>query len=79
MLIRLAKIHVVLWQSQLDMYSLVNGKPLASHNPINGVNEEKEGRNGRERSKRGRYWTNRKERDKFGDGWYCCLLAIILS
>ena len=40
-----------------------------SHNTINGVNEEKEGRNGRERMNRGREWTNRKERGRFGDGW----------
>ena len=37
--------------------------PIASHNPINGGNGNKEGINGRDRRKRGREWTNRKERE----------------
>ena len=28
---------------------------------------------------RGREWKNRKERDGVGDGWDCCLLAVIVS
>ena len=37
--------------------------PLASHNPINGGNENKEGINGRERRKKGTESTNRKDRE----------------
>ena len=37
--------------------------PLASHDPINGGNENKEGINGIERRKRGRKWKNMKERE----------------
>ena len=53
--------------------------PLASHNPINGGNENKEGRNGREIRKRGREWTNRKDCGGFGDGWDYFLSAKIVS
>ena len=53
--------------------------PLSSHNPINEENENKKGRNVRDRRKRGREWKNRKERDAFGNGWGCCLLAKIIS
>ena len=52
---------------------------LPSHNPIIGGTEDKYGINGRDSSKRGREWTNRKECGRFGDGWDCCLLAIIVS
>ena len=52
---------------------------LASRNPINGCNEEKEGRNGRKIMKRGMEWTNRKYGGRFGDSWGCCLLAVIVS
>ena len=37
--------------------------PLASQNQINVGNENKEGRNVRERSNTGREWTNQKERE----------------
>ena len=53
--------------------------PLASHNPINGGNKNKERKNGKERRKRGREWTNRKERGSFGDGWDYFLSAKIVS
>ena len=53
--------------------------PLASHNPINRGNENKEGRNGRDRSKRGKEWTNQKDRGGFGHGWDYCLSAKIVS
>ena len=53
--------------------------PLVSHNPINGGKEEKEGTNRRDRVKRGREWKNCKGRGGFGDGWDCCLLAVILA
>ena len=36
---------------------------IASQNPINGGNENKEGINGRERRNGGREWTNSKERE----------------
>ena len=58
--------HVVFWQSQPDVYSLVDS-------PINIGDEEKEGINGRMRTDIGREWTNRKERGGIGDGWdYFC-------
>ena len=41
--------------------SVLPAVPLASHNPINGGNENKEGENGREIRKRGREWMNWKE------------------
>ena len=53
--------------------------PLVSNNPINGGNEEKYERNGKDRRKRGRERTNLKKRGRLGDGWDCCLLAIIVS
>ena len=53
--------------------------PLAPHNTINGGNYKKEGINGREIRKRGKEWTHWKEREGFGNGWYCCLLAITAS
>ena len=53
--------------------------PLASHNPINGGNENKEGRNGREIRKIGREWMIQKDYGGFGDGWDCCLLVKIIS
>ena len=37
--------------------------PLAPQNPINGGNENKEGRNIRDIRKRSKEWTNRKERE----------------
>ena len=52
---------------------------IASHNPINQGNENKGGRNGRERRKRGREWTNRKDCGEFGDGWDYFLSAKIVS
>ena len=52
---------------------------IASHNPINLGNENKEGRNGRERRNRGREWTNLKDRGGFGDSWDCCLMLKIVS
>ena len=53
--------------------------PLVSRNQMNGGTEEKEGRNGRDRRKRYKECTNRKERDGFHDSWDCFLLAIIVS
>ena len=53
--------------------------PLASYNTKIGGTEDKYGINGRESIKRGREWTNWKERGRFGDGWGCCLLVIIVS
>ena len=53
--------------------------PLASHNKIKVDNKKKEGRNRGEKMKRWREWTNRKKHDRFGDGWDCCLLAVIVS
>ena len=41
---------------------------LASQNQINGQTEDKEGRNGRERRKIGKEWTNWKECGRLGDG-----------
>ena len=37
-----------------------------------------EGINVRESRKRGSKWNNQKEHSGFGDGWDCCLLAIIV-
>ena len=41
--------------------SILPTVPFASHNPINGGNGNKEGRNGREIRKIGREWTNLKK------------------
>ena len=53
--------------------------PVASRNPMNGGTGENEGINVRESRKIGKEWKNRKERGRFGDSWYCCLLAITVS
>ena len=45
---------------------------------MNAETGDKEGRKGMESSKRGKEWNNWKEHGRFGDGWYCCLLAITL-
>ena len=52
---------------------------IASHNPINRGNENKEGINGRERRRRGREWNNRKDCGRIGDGWDYCLSEKIVS
>ena len=43
---------------------------VASQNPMNGDIGEKEGINVRENRKRGKEYTNCKERGRFGDSWY---------
>ena len=66
---RLAKIYnVVSWRVYhkiLSTHWFVT-VPLASRIPMNGGSGEKEEINGRESRKRGKEWTNRKERGRFG-------------
>ena len=52
---------------------------LESNNQINGWTEDREGRNKRHIMNRGKEWKNRKERGRFVDNWYCCLLVITVS
>ena len=52
----------------ISTHRLVN-VPVASRNPMNGGTVDKEGIKKREISKRGKEWTNMKERGGFGDIW----------